>query len=246
MEHALLEHRTIVLTREKSSIRARINTLLNQLPDSVLAKPAGLIEIEALPDITLLYKQALNTRPELKALTANIEAAKSQSELASINNYPDISLKAGYNSLWENSSKHFTVGIGLTLPLFQAKYRAAENAALAETRQVEWQRVDFIAKLREDIKISYDRTKESQHVLKLYKHKLLPLAEETLEAAQSDYQSGKGGFLSLINSEKNFMLTLLQTEHALAESHRRFAELESAVGLIEPPSTSNLQTHEIE
>jgi len=218
-----------------------MNTLLNKLPDSVLGQPSDLAEIGELPDIKLLYEQALQNRPELKALVATVEAAKSQSELAIRNNYPDISLKAGYNSLWENSSKHFTVGIGFNLPLFQAKHRAAENEALAKIKQAEWQQIDFIAKLREEIQISYERTAESIHVLSLYQHKLLPLAKETLGAAKSDYQSGKGDFLSLISSEKNYMQTQLQAEQALADTHRRLAELESAVGYLEPISANNLQ-----
>ena len=244
MEFTLLEHRAIVLSREQRSIRAHINTLLNKLPDSKLALPSGLTEIETLPDVKLLHQQALHARPELKALAATIEAAKSQSELAIRNNYPDISLKAGYNSLWENTSKHFTVSIGFNLPLFQAKHRAEENEALAEVKRTEWQRVDFIARLREELQISYDRTEESIHVLSLYKHKLLPLAAETLDAAQSDYQSGKGDFLSLISSEKNYMQIQLQTEQALADTHRRLAELESAVGFLAPLSASDPQISE--
>ena len=244
MEVALLDHRAIVLKREQRSIRAHINTLLNKRPDSTLSQPSGLVAIPALTDITLLYDQALSVRPELKVLAATIAAAKSQSELAIRDNYPDISLKAGYNSLWENSSKHFTVGIGFNLPLFQAKHRAAENEALAQIKQSEWQKVDFIARLREEIQLSYDRTDESVHVLNLYRDKLLPLAEETLNAAKTDYQSGKGDFLSLISSEKNFMQTQLELEKALADTHRRFAELESAVGYFQPLPTNNTPVRE--
>ncbi len=239
MEFALLEHRAIVLKREQRSIRTRINTLLNKQPDSRLASPAALGQVSALPAVELLYEQALYARPELKVLAASLAAAKSQSELAIRENYPDISLKAGYNSLWENSSKHFTVGIGFNLPLFQAKHRAAENEALAQIKQSEWQKVDFIARLREEIQISYDRVDESVHVLNLYQRKLLPLAEETLEAAKADYQSGKGDFLNLISSEKNYMQTQLQVEQALADTHRRLAELESAIGHIQPLSVNN-------
>lgn len=234
MEYALLEHQSIVLTQEQRAIRAHINTLLNKFPDSELAVPSDLVAIEALPDIKSLHEQARYTRPELKALAATIEAAKAQSELAIRNNYPDISLKAGYNSLWENTSKHFTVGIGFNLPLFQGKHRAAENEAQAEIKKAEWQRVDFIAKLREDIQISYDQTTESMHVFSLYKNKLLPLAEETLDAAKSDYQSGKGDFLNLISSEKNYMQTQLQAEQALTNIHRHLAELERSVGYFQP------------
>ena len=131
------------------------------------------------------------------------------------------------------------MGIGFNLPLFQAKHRAAENEALAQIKQSEWQKIDFIARLREEIQISYDRVDESVHVLRLYQGKLLPLAEETLDAAKADYQSGKGDFLNLISSEKNYMQTQLQVEQALADTHRRLAALESAIGHIQPLPANN-------
>jgi len=236
VEIALLKHQTIALERESRTIRAHINTLLNQSPDKPLAKPVDLKTIDTLPEINSLQEQALQSRPELKALNATIKAAKSNSELALKNNYPDINLKAGYNSLWDNSDKHFTIGIGFTLPLYQGKYRAAESEAFALSKQAEWTRVDFIAQLKEEVQIAYDRVHESQHILGLYKGKLLPLAKESVQTAQSDYQSGKGNFLTLINSEKNHLQTQLQVEQALTNTYKRLAELESAIGSFAPLS----------
>ena len=230
MEFALLEHQAIVLVRKRGAIRTRINTLLNQLPDSTLAQPSGLIEITPLPAVKLLQQQALQTRPELKAFAAKIEAAHSHAELMAKNNYPDISLKASYNSLWKNSSKHFMIGIGINLPLFRGKHRAADQEAQALITQLKWQQVDFIAKLREDIQIDYDRVQESLHVLSLYKNKLLPLARKILDASKLDYQSGKGDFLSLVSREKEYAQIRLQNEQALADTHRRQAELDRTVG----------------
>jgi len=76
------------------------------------------------------------------------------------------------------------------------------------------------------------------HVYSLYKNRLLPLARENLDAATADYQSGKGDFLTLISSEKNWMQTQLQLQQTLTDSHRRIAELESAVGELETLFTS--------
>ncbi len=227
---ALLEHQTISLERERNSIRTRINTLLNQQPNTPIAEPSNLMAFGTLPEISVLQEQALQARPELKALNAAIETAKSNSELAFKNNYPDINLNAGYNSLWDNSDKHFTVGIGINLPLYQGKHRAEENEALALSKQAEWARIDFIAQLKEEVQIAYDRVYESQHILGLYKDKLLPLSEESAQTAQSDYQAGKGDFLTLINSQKNHLQTQLQVEQALTNNYKRLAELESAVG----------------
>jgi len=56
------------------------------------------------------------------------------------------------------------------------------------------------------------------------------LAEENLAAAQSDYESGRGGFLDLISAEKNLMQTQLQLEQARADYLRRRGILEHAIG----------------
>lgn len=237
MEVALLEHQSIILTRKQHLIRSKINTLLNKLPDTPLAQPADLVKISTLSEITVFQEQALQTHPELNRLDSIILAAKSQSKLTIKNNYPDITLKAGYNSLWKNSSKHFTVGIGLNLPLFQDKHRAAENETLAQLKQAEWQRVDFIAQLRREIQINYDKTIESIHTLKLHIDKLLPLAKAILNTSKSDYQSGKSNFLNLIGSEQKYMQILLQSKQALADTHRSLAKLKNLAGFINSLST---------
>lgn len=236
MELALLEHQAIVLMRQQRAIQTHINTLLNKQPDSPLARPVGLDDLQVLPSINDLQDQALQYRPELKTLIATSKAAKMHFELAEKDSYPDITFKAGYNSLWKDSDKHFTVGIAVNVPLFQGKYKAAENEALAQIKKIEWQRIDFIAKLKEDIHISYDKVVESMHVLTLYRKKLIPLANEVVKAEKSAYQAGEGDFLSLIDSEKKQMHILLQTEQALADTHRHIARLENAVGLIQFPT----------
>ncbi|MGR8979866.1 MAG: TolC family protein [Gammaproteobacteria bacterium] len=236
VEIALLEHQAIVLERERRTILARLNTLLNRLPDEPIPPPSKLTEIGSLPDAKSLHVSALLARPELKELAARIQASKAQAELANKNFYPDLNLSAGYNSFWGINEQRFIVGVGINLPLDQDKRRAAENEARARMKQAEWNNIDQIAKIREEVRIAYDRIDESIHVFQLYQNKLLPLADETLEAAKADYQAGRGDFLTLISSEKNRMQTQLQTEQALADMHRHLAELERAVGSIEPLS----------
>lgn len=236
VEIALLEHQAIVLERERRAILARLNTLLNRLPDEPIPPPSKLTEISALPDAKALHDSALQARPELKELAARIQASKAQTELARRAFYPDLNLSAGYNSFWDRSEQRFILGVGINLPLDQGKRHAAEREARARMKQAEWNRIDRMAKIREEVQIAYERTDESMHVLQLYQNKLLPLADETLEAAIADYQAGRGDFLTLISSEKNRMQTQLQTEQALTDTHRHLAELEHAVGSIEPLS----------
>ncbi|HED17881.1 MAG TPA: TolC family protein, partial [Gammaproteobacteria bacterium] len=219
VEFNLLKHRAIVLERQRRDSLARINTLLNRAPDERLPLPAKLSEPGPLPSAQTLRSLAVQVRPEFKALTAHIEASRSTIDLARRAFYPDFNLKAGYNSLWNQDEKRFTVGVGINLPLDRSKRRAVEDAARARTMQAQWRLTDEAAVVAGDVQRAYDRVEESHHVLTLYRDRLLPLAEENLAAAKVDYQGGSGDFLSLLTTEKNLMQTQLQVEQAVAELH---------------------------
>lgn len=239
VEFNLLKHRAIVLERQRRDSLARINTLLNRAPDEPLPLPAKLSEPESLPSAQTLRARAIQAHPQLKALAAQIEAAKSTTGLARRAFYPDFNLKAGYNSLWNQGEKRLTVGVGINLPLDRSKRRAAEDAARARTMQAQWALTDKAAVIAGEVQRAYDRVEESRHVLTLYRERLLPLAEENLAAAKVDYQGGSGDFLSLLTTEKNLIQTRLQVEQALADVHRHLAALERAVGSLTPLSTGN-------
>ena len=244
VEMALLKHQSIVLQRQRKTGLAQLNTLLNRSVDDALPMPKQLTEISELPDLEQLQAKAMRSRPELKAIAANINVHKTQAELAALAYYPDLNLSAGYNSLWDNEDKRFNIGVGINIPLNQSKRRAAEQEAKANNQQAKWSKIDLQARISEEVIVAYAYVEESLHVLRLYRQQLSPLADESLATAKADYQAGKGDFLILINNEKNRLQTQLQTEQALADVHRRFAELEQAVGSLEPLSTAE-QTEKI-
>lgn len=229
VERVLLEHRDIVLERHRRDVLANINTLLQRLPDQPLPFPAGLPETVPLPKIEQLRKLALEHHPELRALVARSQASRYRERLAARNDYPDITLNAGYNTLWNRSEKRLTVGASINIPL-QGRRRAAKDEARAMTLRLDSQQRAKVSQLMGDLQKAVEKVRESEHVLNLYQNRLLPLAEENLEAAQSDYEAGSGNFLDLISAEKNLMQTRLQREQARADYYRRLAGLEQLVG----------------
>ena len=234
VEMALLDHQKIALDRENRTLLAHLNRLLNRMPDSPLPVPSKLDAELLLPKPAALQELALRSRPELRELAARIKASKTRGDLAEKDFYPDFKVSAGYNNFWRQDQQRFIVGVEMNLPLDQDKRHAAEDEAHARIKQAEWQHIDRIAKIREDVQVAYELTIESLHVYKLHQDKLLPLANETLKAALSDYRSGSGDFLTLISSEQNLIKTQLQTDRALADMHRHLAELEQAVGRVSP------------
>jgi len=229
VEVTLLVHRDIVLERRRRDLLAQLNTLLQRLPDLPLPPPAELPETLSLPAVDQLRAFALEHHPALRVLTARLRASRQKERLAERDLYPDITLNAGYNTLWNQDEKHLTVGAGINIPL-QGKRRAAKDEARAMTMHLDAEQQATLARILGEVQRAYDRVRESAHVITLYRERLLSLAEENLQAAQSDYESGSGNFLDLISVEKNLMLTQLQLEQARADYHRRLAVLEHTVG----------------
>ena len=229
VEATLLEHRNIVLERQRREVLSRINTLLQRLPDAPLPEPGGLSKVITLPSIDRLRQQALKNRPDLRALQARIIASRRRQALSERDFYPDVTVSAGYNSLWNQDEKRLMVGASINIPL-RGKRNAASDETRAETLRLDADQKTKVAKILDAVQRAYEQVRENEHVLTLYRDRLLPLAEENLAAAQSDYESGSGGFLDLISAEKNRIQTHLQLEQARADYHRRLATLARTVG----------------
>ncbi|NOZ51619.1 MAG: TolC family protein [Gammaproteobacteria bacterium] len=229
VEQVLLEHRDIALERHRRDVLTNINTLLQRLPDQPLPLPAGLPETILLPTVEQLRELALEHDPTLRALVARIQVSRYKERLAERNDYPDITLNAGYNTLWNQSEKRLTVGASINIPL-QGKRHAAKDEARAMTLRLDAQQRATVSQLMGDVQQALEKVRESEHILSLYQNRLLPLAEENLKAAQSDYEATSGNFLDLISAKKNLMQTRLQREQARADYHRRLAALEQLVG----------------
>ncbi|HED17705.1 MAG TPA: TolC family protein [Gammaproteobacteria bacterium] len=230
VEQAMLEHQSIVLQRKQHNILARLNTLLNRIPDSVIPSPAALPMVRLLPSVEQLRVMALETHPGLKVLTARLRASEVRVKSARRDFYPDFKIIAGYNSLWNQNEKRFTVGVGINIPLSQINRKAKVSEYRAKTLQLKWRIKDKQAVIAGNVQRGYNNVNEIRHILKLYRNKLLPLAEDNLHAAKADYQSGKGSFLDLVSAEKNLVQTRLNNVQALTDYHRHLAMLARHVG----------------
>jgi outer membrane protein TolC len=84
--------------------------------------------------------------------------------------------------------------------------------------------------VRFEVQSAFDRAAQSQQVIRLYEDKILPAIQRSVESAQSTYTSGKLDFLRLIDAERQVYTQRDMYYQAIAEYHRRLAELERVVG----------------
>jgi outer membrane protein, heavy metal efflux system len=233
VELAGLEGRRTELARDESVAKARINTLLHRAPDGPLPPPPARIELrDALPPLEGLQQEAIAARPDLYAAAARIRAEQANLALACKEYCPDLELVAKYDGFMPEEMRP-QVGMTINVPIRLDRRSAAvrEAAQRVQQRRAEYQ--DRLDQVRFEVQAAFDRAVQTRQVVRLYTEKILPTAERNLQSAQVNYTSGKLDFLRLIDAQRQITTQRDMHYQAIADYHRRLAELERAVG--EPP-----------
>lgn len=236
VELATLESRRTELTRDEQVAIARINTLLHRAADHPLPPPPAKVPLPNSLPATEALQQAAESRPDLFAMQARIRAEEASVALACKEYHPDLNLVAKYDGFMPEDMRP-QVGMELNVPLQCARRSAAIREASDRLRQRRAEYQDRLDQVRFEVQSAVSRAAQSQRAIRLYEEKILPATQRSAESAQSSYTSGKLDFLRLIDAERQVYTQQAMYYQAIAEYHRRLAELERAVGGSLPEAT---------
>lgn len=169
-----------------------------------------------------LLAAALARNPRLKAMEAEVQRADASLRLAYKARVPDLSI--GLEADVKASPAIFTPQGGVTLPVWRDKIAAQIEAAQSDVRAAEARlTAEQIALAVEFAEKSF-LFREASRNFELFNGRLLGLARQSFEVAQSGYAGGKVDFLNLIDAERTLLdfqvaelEARLQRELALAE-----------------------------
>jgi outer membrane protein TolC len=234
IELAHVMHQRIVLGSRRGIIVAQMNGLLHRRPESPLPPPP---EELALPDVNLgssaeLQDEALSQRPELHARRSELRGGEAARDLADRASYPDFGIMASYNSMWAMPEHQWMLGVSLNIPIQLGKRRGAVEEAEARIAQVRAQILGASDEIRVEVEKARQRLIEAEHVVRLYRERLLPAARAQIDVARSGYVTGRSGFQALIDAERSLRTVELNYQEALATLGERRAELVRTVGRI--------------
>ncbi len=228
------QERGLTLERMRKIAVARINTLMHAPPDAPLPPPPERLRpADGLPSIADLRALSLTRRPDLRALSARIDADTAALALAHKEFCPDFEVTAAFDTIMGNGPTRdlaAQVGVRLNLPVQRQRRYAAvaeAEARLAERRAQLDGRIDQV---NLQVQEAYEQVAESEKILRLYEDKLLPDARKNVEAARSAYETRTAPFLSLIEAQRSRTAILDRSYEALADYFRRRATLERVVG----------------
>lgn len=214
-----------VLNGKENSLVAEINALLLRKDNqSIVSENFSNNELSSINFETLL-NTALSNQPNLKKIKFSEDKANLMEEQAEYEFYPNFNLGVQYsqrenNKLTGMDYKDFlSVFAGISLPInYGGKKTAKVNEAkyLQSLYQEAYQ--TSIQELSGSISIIEAKISELLVRNALVSDRLLPLAEQSLDVALSDFQVGKIDFVNVINAEKEILnvktdLIKIQTDY---------------------------------
>lgn len=235
VEYASTERRLLELDRMMRIAVARINTLLQRTPEQRLpAPPNSLSDSLSLPPVNLLRQLAVSQRPDLAALRARVASEQAAVALAEKQFYPDMELYGRYDTFWQPASTQGPlrgqVGVNVNMPIYRQKLNAGVNEAQFRLSQRQAEYSQKLVDVQYDVESAYAQVEEAQKAISLYREKLLPAAEQTVETTRANYDVGTTTFLNVLMAQQQLLIQREQYQQVLAAAESRRADLERAIG----------------
>lgn len=193
-----------------------------------------------LPPAPVLRRLALQARPEVLAGLADYAASEAALRLEVAKQYPDLHLGPGYT--WDQGADKWSVGIGLTLPVFNrnrgaiARAEAARGAAAARFQALQAKILGELETAGAGYRATRARLRDSSAAL----------AAQTaqLGAVQAQFQAGEADRLDLLNARLQLADARLAHLRVLVQAQAGVGALEDAIerplGQSRPERVSNI------
>jgi outer membrane protein, heavy metal efflux system len=229
-----MEHDALILASERDVKVAQMNELAHRPPQLSLPPPP----LELSPPAALgvlpssLEEEALKGRPDINAARQRARGEDARRQRAEHEYYPDVTVSASYNSMWDMPEHRWMVGLEINLPVQLEKRRGMADEARAMQAQYESDVARLTDTARTQVFVLVKRLEESTHILGLFASRLLPVGRDRLEAARAGFATSRVPFARVIEAERNLRQVELDYQMAQAQNVQRRGELERALGRI--------------
>jgi len=215
-----LDLRLEQLRADYASASNRLATLTGQPSLDQMSLPI------AQPDYLDVPAEAVPTnRPEIEVLRSDIEKAERRTDLARKARWPSFSVGLQYFDIAEtgltpmmDGRDALAVSAGISMPLWTGSTRAKIREAEIDRRRAATDLDTFELEVRTRKAALREQLVRQYSQLRQLRETLIPKAEMTVESALSSYQTGKSGFLDLLDAQR----TLFQLQQDRATLFSRY------------------------
>lgn len=187
---------------------------------------------------------ALRTRPDLRLARLTEDVTRAGLRLVQAQARPDATAFTRYSvsrSTFDSTpigsitdhDKLLTVGISITLPIFNRNQGAKAEAetAIAQAKH----RREFLEQIvKAEVSAAYARYEAAQAALGIFKAGVIERSAENLKALRGAYDVGAIRITEVIAEQRRFTDSQREYTEALAERYRALTTLQAAIGITTP------------
>ena len=242
-ELARVLNREHQLDRQRGTSAAR----LNYLRDRPVAEAVPGVPPLARPDVDFdrerLHHLGERNRQELLAASALVEGGEGAVDLAQRNGRPNFTASVGVTNVGrrgdpaglslpppDDGRNAITVSLGVSLPLWGARYRAGIEQAASDLEA----RLHHRAAARNAMEVAVEEAvvhlETLDRQIDLLDTVLVPQTEEALRATEAAYETGQLGVLDLLDSGRTLIDIRLLRARYVSDYLIAFTALERAIG----------------
>lgn len=202
VELARIEEQEATQAATITSRVAELNRLSGAAQDQRVSTPDALPEEAGVPKLTDLIAAAAARSPEIAASEEAMATGRIRVDLARKNFLPDFTVNGGY--MYRGSFEMgpmWQAGVGISIPLWLER---RQQNQLGEARAIVRGRTAENATVSQELELrTRERATQLQSALRiaaLYRDKVLPLDDLSLESALASYQAGKVPFITVLDA----------------------------------------------
>ena len=220
--------------RDILTARASLNRLLGR-PLGLGVAPADSLDVPAqLPPLAPVEASALNARPELTGLRAQIAGAKATTTLAAEFWLPDIVGgiewdQGAPDAAFPSRFPIWTYGLSFPVPIFFWQHTGGDiRNSRHHERELEASYKDLVASIDQDVRLSYATAATALEQAIYIRDQLLPSARAAYQVASTSYGLGGSSALDVLDARRDLVSAESQYTDALAAANQAESNLERA------------------
>ncbi len=241
------DDRLYLLNRQRESVAANLNTLMDRAPEKSVPTLVRLSIPKVETNLERLYASGRANRHELKAAKYMIERGDQAVRLARKEYFPDFNVGLNYifvdkredaagklNRPEDNGRDAVGIMLGFNIPIWEGKKMSRVRGA-TELRYASERNYDKVQNAMEfSVRDGVLRAETAFDQLALYERVLIPQAEQALHSTEAAYATGRLQALELIDSERFLLNVRLAHARLKTDYMKALADIERAVGTAFP------------
>ncbi|MEW6682528.1 MAG: TolC family protein [Nitrospirota bacterium] len=222
------------LGQELVEARSALNTLMGQAADEPVAAHGTLRAAPLfMKKNSTPQEEALGRRPDLRALTVELERATGEVALVRAERVPDLALSLDVTEErtvfdapgLSDRDRLWGAKLSIPLPLFDRK-RGELMAAQSRLRQAESERAALRVRIAQEVHVAFARIASAEERLQHFERDVVPLAQNNLDLTRQAYEQGLAGILQILEAQRRFAEAQVGYLGAQYEHHVALVALE--------------------